>query len=191
MAVPTGFADGTGQVVDDLAVGVVESEAAENQLVVGPHQGLEDEGADFFVARVHGNGDIQLQHLAVVRDGPSGFVNGRFTAHGEADEFLAIVDVALDPVLLAVSDQAFEGCDGVIHTMSKTRPEDRVQTEVCHTGRGPECAVLPRGRLVAAATYLRFATVRGLGSVFSFQQENRRAATDREARDALIPQSVF
>jgi hypothetical protein len=45
--------------------------------------------------------------------------------------------------------------------------------------------------LVAAAAYLRFATVRGLGSVFSFQQENRRAATDREARDALIPQSVF
>jgi hypothetical protein len=47
--------------------------------------------------------------------------------------------VALDPVLLAVSDQGFEGCDEVIHTMRKTQPADRVQTEVCHTGRRPEC----------------------------------------------------
>jgi hypothetical protein len=62
-------------------------------------------------------------------------------------------------VVLAVFDQGFEGSEEVFHTTRKTWPADSVQTEVCHTGRGPECSVLPRGRLVATATYLRFATV--------------------------------
>jgi hypothetical protein len=88
---------------------VVEVEIAEGQAVVGAHQGLENKRTHFLVAGMDGNDDVHLDHLVVVRDGPTDFVDGGFTAHGEADEFFCVVNVTLDVVFFAVFDERFEG----------------------------------------------------------------------------------
>ena len=129
-----GFADGAGQMIDDLAVGVVEVEVAEDQLVIGAHQGLEDERTHFLVAGLDGNRHVYLQHLVVVRDGPTDFVNGRLAAHGEGDEFFVMVDVAFDVVLFAVGDKGVEGSGKAVHTMRRAQDARGVQISGCHKG---------------------------------------------------------